>query len=163
MEADNRLVWLFGRLDKRFGEKPFFVHLRRNDADVARSYETRAWWEGSITRAYRNGILMLNQDTEIDLCADFVNTVNENISLFLSSNKKSMNFRLENAENDFSRFWSSINAEGDLDAALMEWRKKSNTTEEMLQRQENSSKQTSQRILRSTRAAIKHVAKRIRR
>jgi hypothetical protein len=32
-----------------------------------------------------------------------------------------MNFAMENASEDFQRFWQLIGAEGDLEAALQEW------------------------------------------
>jgi len=139
IEADNRLAWLLGRLEHRFGNDAFFVHLVRNEVDVANSHAKRLSWQGAISRAYRDGILMLNQDDDFDVCLDYVKTVNSNIELFLKDKDNKMKFGLEVAEYDFDRFWHLIGAEGDLNAALEEWKHKSNTTEEMLARQQKRS------------------------
>jgi len=82
---------------------------------------------------------MLNQDDDFDVCLDYVKTVNSNIELFLKDKDNKMKFGLEVAEYDFDRFWHLIGAEGDLNAALEEWKHKSNTTEEMLARQQKRS------------------------
>ncbi|MEI4231627.1 hypothetical protein [Roseovarius sp. D22-M7] len=139
IEADNRLAWLLGRLDHRYGGHAFFVHLLRQESAVAESYSKRLWWEGSIPRAYRDGILMLNQSTDFDVCLDFVRTVNANIEFFLRDKQNKMEFNLEAAEDDFEKFWYLVGAEGNLTAALDEWKHNSNTTEEMLRRQQQQS------------------------
>ena len=41
IEADNRLSWFLGRLDREYGDDAFYVHLVRNTKDVARSYARR--------------------------------------------------------------------------------------------------------------------------
>lgn len=134
IEADNRLAWLLGRLDYHYGDDAFFVHLTRDDKAVADSYSKRFPWNGSITRAYRDGILMLNNNDEFEVSLDFVHTVNSNIELFLHNKANKMAFTLETAERDFKTFWHLISAQGDLHAALKEWQTKSNTTQEMLKR-----------------------------
>lgn len=137
IEADNRLAWLLGRLDHHFGDDAFFVHLSRDSNAVAESYAKRLWWEGSIPRAYRDGILMLNQDENFDVCLDYVNTVNSNIELFLRDKENKMSFSLEKASDEFQNFWHNIGAKGNLNEALLEWNSKSNTTQEMLAREKN--------------------------
>jgi len=37
IEADNRLSWLLGRLDDRYGDEAFYVHLQRDILDTARA------------------------------------------------------------------------------------------------------------------------------
>lgn len=135
IEADNRLAWLLGRLDQHYGSNAFFVHLLRQEAAVAESYSKRLWWEGSIPRAYRDGMLMLNQSPDFDVCLDFVRTVNANIDFFLRDKQNKMEFHLETAEDDFEQFWYLVGAQGNLSAALDEWKYSSNTTEDMLRRQ----------------------------
>ena len=51
IEADNRLSWLLGRLDKKYGDDPFYVHLKRNENDTARSFTRR--YSSGIIKAYR--------------------------------------------------------------------------------------------------------------
>ena len=51
----------------------------------------------------------------------WVDTVNSNIELFLKDKNKKMEFNLENAKQDFQRFWEFIGAEGNIDAALLEF------------------------------------------
>jgi hypothetical protein len=38
IEADNRLSWFLGKLDKSYGNDAFYVHLRRNDLGTAQSF-----------------------------------------------------------------------------------------------------------------------------
>jgi hypothetical protein len=59
---------------------------------------------------------------------DYCDTVNSNIELFLKDKPNKLSFSLANAENDFRRFWSTIGASGDLDAALAEFQSKHNAT-----------------------------------
>ncbi|MCC5859605.1 MAG: hypothetical protein JJT90_15715 [Ectothiorhodospiraceae bacterium] len=58
----------------------------------------------------------------LDFCVDYCQTVDSNIRQFLRDKTWKMNFRLETAESDFSRFWDLIGADGDLGRALEEWR-----------------------------------------
>lgn len=152
IEADNRLSWFLGRLDSGFyASDTFFVHLKRNEAQVAQSFSGRSWYQGSITRAYRCGILMLNKDPEADVCLDFVQTVNENIRMFLRDKPHKMSFHLEEARSDFEVFWRCIGARGRFDRAIKEFDKKSNTNQEMEERKRQSS--------RYGRSNISHIAR----
>ena len=121
VEADNRLSWFLGRLDEKYGDDAFYVHLTRNRRDTAKSYVT--WHEKGIIRAYREGVLMgcPSYIKQIDVCLDYCDTVNANIRAFLKDKTRKMDFRLEDAKEDFRKFWERIGAEGDLEAALAEW------------------------------------------
>lgn len=46
IEADNRLSWLLGHLDKLYGENAYYVHLIRNKADTVRSLNRR--WKNQL-------------------------------------------------------------------------------------------------------------------
>ena len=128
IEADNRLAWMLGRLEQRFGKDAFYVHLRRDPEAVARSYNSR-WSKIGIISAYRNGILMGAEGAEpYDVCVDLVRTIEANISAFLADKPRKMNFDIETAERDWLEFWNAIGAEGDLDASLAEWRVPHNAT-----------------------------------
>lgn len=38
IESDNRLAWLLGRLDRKYGDRAFYVHLTRDVGPVAASW-----------------------------------------------------------------------------------------------------------------------------
>lgn len=121
IEADNRLSWILGRLDNVYGDRAFYVHLSREQNKTAESFARRN--EFGIMKAYREGLLMQEQqnDTALELAQDYIETVESNIALFLKDKTHTLEFSLENAEQDFRKFWTDINAEGDLEAALTEW------------------------------------------
>lgn len=121
IEADNRLAWLLGRLDRAYGDRARYVHLTRDPDATAASFAKRAGF--GIMKAYREGILLDGEaGQEADaLARDYLETVEANIRLFLRDKSQVMAFRLEHARDDFRRFWDWIGARGDLDAALAEW------------------------------------------
>jgi len=107
------------------------VHLIRDPEAVAQSYARRAGY--GIVRAYRTDILMRAplknpEAADIDFARDYVDTVTENIRVFLAGKPRTMTVRLETAATDFSRFWDWIGAEGDRAAALAEWRVRHNAS-----------------------------------
>lgn len=122
IEADNRLSWFLGKLDKQYGDNAIYVHLKRNNNDTATSYAKRLF-PGGIIPAYRKGILQhLPDDTpDLSVSLDYCDTVNSNIELFLKDKTRKLEFNLENAKQDFKKFWAFIDAEGDLDSALAEF------------------------------------------
>lgn len=121
IEADNRLSWFLGRLDEKYGDNAFYVHLTRDHGETATSFARRT--DFGIMQAYREGILLELQDNPSpqELATDYLDTVDANISLFLKQKSQKMDFKLESARDDFKEFWLRIAAEGDLDAALSEW------------------------------------------
>lgn len=119
IEADNRLTWLLGRLDRAFGDHAFYVHLRRNRQATAASFVKR--YNQGIIKAYRGGgILMgLPEDTEpMDVALDYCDTVDSNIESFLKGKPHRMEFQLESAKAQFPRFCELIGADVDLPSAL---------------------------------------------
>ena len=122
IEADNRLSWFLGKLDKQYGDNAIYVHLKRNNNDTATSYAKRLF-PGGIIPAYRKGILQhLPDDTpDLSVSLDYCDTVNSNIELFLKDKTRKLEFNLENAKHDFKKFWDFIDAKGDLDSALAEF------------------------------------------
>jgi hypothetical protein len=121
IEADNRLSWFLGRLDRAYGKDAIYVHLRRNPDETAESFARRR--AGGIMRAYRKTLLMgLASGSDPSAVArDYCDTVTSNIELFLRDKPGKMDFAIENAREDFRRFWELVRAEGDLDAALAEF------------------------------------------
>jgi hypothetical protein len=121
IEADNRLSWLLGRLERTYGDRAAYVHLTRDRAASAASFAKRAGF--GIMKAYRDGILLEGEpgQSAYDVALDYLDTVDANISQFLAGKSRRMAVRLEHAEADFATFWRWIGAEGDLERALAEW------------------------------------------
>lgn len=133
IEVDNRLSWFLGRLDKKYGNDAFYVHLLRNRDKVAQSYNKRWFKVFSIMNAYALGVLK-SQDKNLDQCYDYVDTVTENIEFFLRNKTRKMTMHLEQIEEDFPQFWNSIGAEGNLTEALASFKESSNATSSKSQR-----------------------------
>ena len=121
IEADNRLAWLLGRLERAYGDDAFYVHLRRDADATARSFARRQ--DFGIMKAYREGVLLgLHRESpRLEVARDYLETVETNIGLFLRDKTHRMDFQLEKAAKDFPTFWNKIGAEGNLDAALREF------------------------------------------
>lgn len=121
IEADNRLCWLLGRLDRLYGDDAFYVHLGRDTEAVINSFMRREQF--GIMKAYREGIL-LNVDKKVtsrEIASDYLDTVESNIRMFLENKSHQMSFSLEQAKTDFALFWQRVSAQGDYDRALAEW------------------------------------------
>jgi hypothetical protein len=123
IEADNRLVWFLGRLDKMYGDEAFYIHLTRDRQRNAASMSR--YMHMGILKAYTNGILMRSsyRNEPMEFSLDLYDTINMNINTFLKDKSRKMDFTLENAKDDFRIFWEKIGAQGDLDAALGEWQR----------------------------------------
>jgi len=121
IEADNRLSWFLGRLDEKYADNAFYVHLTRDKHQTINSFSKRQTF--GIMKAYKEGILLADEITypAIDIAEDYIDTIESNIQLFLKDKTKKMKFNLQTAEEDFKAFWTNINARGDLSAALSEW------------------------------------------
>lgn len=121
IEADNRLSWFLGRLDKQYADDAFYVHLSRDKQKTIESFSKRE--DFGIMKAYKEGILLggNNEQSSIQIAEDYICTVEENIQHYLKDKTNKMNFSLDNAKHDFADFWAAISAEGDLQSALNEW------------------------------------------
>ena len=127
IEADNRLSWLLGRLDKTYGDSAFYVHLTRDTVATAESFAKR---RGGIMAAYQgNGILMgCKEQDPLVVAKDYIDTVNANVEHFLFNKNNKMSFSLESAKEDFIKFCELINAEVNLDVAFKEFEIKHNAS-----------------------------------
>ena len=136
IEIDNRLSWHLGRLGRAYdGTDVKYVHLIRDPEAVAQSHFNR-WdspYRASMIRAYAHGLVMRMHDwpeqERIEICRDFVATVNANIEQFLEG-RESMTIHMEDAKETMPKVFDWIGATGDLDAALTEWDIKYNRTTE---------------------------------
>lgn len=129
IEADNRLAWYLGGLERLYGDDAFYVHMKRDDYQTAVSYAQRRP-PSRLMEAYLKGILIgYDYDpkaSDVQAALDLVHTVNANIEAFLVNKSNKMNFPLEQADYAFGEFWDRIRAEGDFDAARQQWRRKYN-------------------------------------
>jgi hypothetical protein len=126
IEADNRLSWLLGRLDEKFGPDAFYVHLTRDEHLTASSYDKRWHSRFGIMPAYREAILSGTEADSLAICADYVATANANIRSFLKDKPLKMDFRLEESHQLWPVFWERVGAEGDFEGSLAEWTLKHN-------------------------------------
>ena len=78
IEVDNRLTWFLGRLHQAFPDA-YYVHLVRDSLAVARSFYLR--YGRGIIGGYATGIMMSLPENapKVDVCLDYVHTVNENV------------------------------------------------------------------------------------
>jgi len=121
IEVDNRMSWFLGKLGREYGKEAFYVHLKRNRKDTARSFMNRWDLPGSIVKAYTENILLSKGKRGERFCLDYVDTVNTNIAYFLRDKPQQMTINLEQVKNGFTKFWKEIGAEGNLEAALREF------------------------------------------
>jgi len=132
IEADNRLAWQLGQLDKTYGKEAFYIHLKRDEKATAKSYMNRFLLPKSIIYAYADGIKKLPPEAlsshdRFHVCLDYVQTVNTNIEIFLKDKPSQLVVNLDNITEDFKVFWTKIKADGDLETALSEFDKKHNS------------------------------------
>ncbi len=134
IEADNRLSWFLGKLEKVFGKEAFYVHLLRNRDEVSRSYAKRLF-PGGIMKSYADGVLMPRQyprqaaKDPLAIAYDLVDTVNSNIEMFLKDKPYQMTVHIESVGKQFPQFFERIGAKGDLRAALKELKTPKNTSQ----------------------------------
>ncbi len=123
IEADNRLAWFPGSLDRAFGNEAFYVHLLRERSKTVASYNRRWVRNGSLVRAYCEGLLQiaihtLDRKQRSEVVGDFYDQVNENIRHFLKDKDKVLTLHLEEMQEGFPKFWKEISAEGNLELAM---------------------------------------------
>lgn len=127
IEVDNRLSWLTGRLDRRFGTSAFYVHLKRDDEQTAHSYSRRMG--RGIMNAYGGRGILMGVDEKVsplDLAMDYVQTINSNIELFLRDKPHVLTFDIEQATQQFPEFCHRIDADVDIDAGIHEFERRYN-------------------------------------
>jgi len=133
IEADNRLSWHLGQLNKLFGDTAFYVHLKRGRNEVALSFLNRFYTPESIVDSFCEGIRMtapekLSKEEQLEVCYDYIDTVHSNIEHFLIDKTNVMTISLENICDDFKLFWYKIGATGNLEQALKEFEVRHNNS-----------------------------------
>ena len=124
IEVDNRLAWFLGRLDNRY-PGAFYVHLLRDEEATTRSYALRAKMPTQIVHGFMFAIKQGQHGDPARESREMVATINANIRHFLRE-KPHMTIDIETADKSFPAFWERIRAEGRLDAALGELKKRHN-------------------------------------
>ncbi|WP_200182659.1 hypothetical protein [Ectothiorhodospira mobilis] len=133
IEADNRLSWFTGRLEEKFGDQAFYVHLLRNPEKVAASLSKRLF-KGGIITAYGDGILMpranpgVATNDALKISRDYVYTVTKNIELFLKNKSNKMIIWLEEIEDKFPEFTERVGADANLEEIRKELKTPKNTS-----------------------------------
>ena len=119
IEIDNRLAFMLGPLHARFGDDPLYVHLLRDPTACAASYAKR-FRPGLLMFAWARGIHVgLEDELDLEVVArSLVDTMNENIRLFLRGRPHTLTVQVEQFPRDLTTLWETIGAEGDLAAAL---------------------------------------------
>lgn len=120
IEADNRLSWLLGRLEQEFGDDAYYVHLKRDPDQVALSYNKRWDTKVGILSGYNNHIHFQRHPHPI-AARDMVETITQNIDLFLKDKTHKCQIDIENPHNQFIQFANDIGVEGNINAALEEF------------------------------------------
>jgi hypothetical protein len=119
-----------GRLDKKYGDDAYYVHLKRDKMKTAKSFLSQ--YQRGIIKAYKKQILWRVDERSLadplDVCKHYCDTINENINSFLNDKTNKMVFQIESSKDDFKTFWKQIGAEGNLADALQEWDKKYNAS-----------------------------------
>ena len=123
VEVDNRLSWMLGRLETRYGPNAGYVHLTRDPEAVAQSYAARAAY--GIMHAYAQGIVFPSPAAEgprpmLDYARDMVATVTANIDAFLVGKPHVMRLTTEALTRDLPALWDWAGMSGRLDLALQE-------------------------------------------
>ena len=132
IEVDNRLSWMLGRLEKRYGDDAFYVHLTRDAQAIAESYAKRTGYgyRHGMTRAYAEAFVFQRLDDEeldlVEVCYDMNHTVEANIRAFLADKTNTMHIDIADVDELFPVFWERIGAEGDLAAAMAEFQVRHN-------------------------------------
>jgi len=126
IEVDNRLSYFLGTLHKEYGDGAYYVHLLRNQHEVARSLAGRDAW--SILFAFASGVLQyrdeaqfLTEEQRYEIGLHYWDTINDNIQMFLRDKSHYMTMWIHDIKDAFADFWYAIDGKGDLQAAISEW------------------------------------------
>ena len=144
IEVDNRLTFFLGGLAARYPSRVFYVHLKRDEAAVARSFLARwpkrgpaalrpslrrrlanpAGWSTNLIGGYASGVILggpnwASEAERFATCQLYVRSTTENIAEFLTD-KPHMTIDIETAGESFGEFCDRIGAECDLATAVYE-------------------------------------------
>jgi hypothetical protein len=125
IEADHHLAFYLGRIDEKYGDDAFYVHLMRDLDEAADSWAKR-FAISPMMSSYRRGMIGSEAVSRRDAALEMVETATANIRHFLKDKSCVARVRLEHAEEDFPAVWELVGAQGSLDDALAELRVRHN-------------------------------------
>ncbi len=128
IEVDNRLAWFLGELEQRYGDEALYLHLVRDESQVAASYDRRWHYHGSLIRGFSEGICGHTLPGP-EAAADLVAAVNANIRAFLRDKTHVITGDIDDVTSWFPGFAAAIGATGALQAALKEFENHHNASE----------------------------------
>jgi len=128
IEVDNRLAWFLGGLDERYGDEAFYVHLLRDEDQVAASYDRRWGHRTSLVHGFDESICM-HLDPGPEAARDLTATVNANIRAFLRHKPHVITGDIADVRSWFPRFAGAIGAAGDMALALAEFENRHNASD----------------------------------
>lgn len=132
IEVDNRLAWMLGPLEDRYGDEPLYIHLQRSYEDVLDSYKRRTDSKWGILPAFAHGIIQSPKCSDYEQATRLMlDTIRSNISRFLADKSKVIRIRIEHPHEGFNRMWDLIGATGDRDAAHAELGRRYNLRREL--------------------------------
>lgn len=130
IEVDNRLVHYLELLERDFGERAAYIHLRRDQQAIADSYLKRWNLTVSAVRAHQVSTLLrpgyCSRAEAYTYALDYVSLVDQRIEAFLSRQRHTETIELANIEEDFERIWKAFDLAGDLQKAIESLSKREN-------------------------------------
>lgn len=111
IEIDNRLAWFLGTMWHLYDpRRTLYVHLRRNPDQVARSYADRVGISKGLMRAFASGVILtrLNPSKIGDASRLMVDTIEDNIDMFLSDKPFTVSLELEHIDVTFPILWQAL-------------------------------------------------------
>lgn len=120
IEVDHRLSWFLGSLDRMYGDDPVYVHLTRDPDVVAESWSVRHNSGGQLPTWLDVVLYRPKPDDRSNALPGarlMVQTVTDNIELFMRDKSKVFRLDIEDPHDEFDRMWDMIGAEGNRDGA----------------------------------------------
>ncbi|MBC8196252.1 MAG: hypothetical protein H8E60_00040 [Candidatus Marinimicrobia bacterium] len=133
IEADNRLMWFLGSINKMYGNDAYYVKLWRDQKQIVNSFLKRKKLNQGIIKAFSVGIMQqkqmkISQKGYHWAVNHYVNTINDNIDFFLKDKSNFVKIDINNPIENFEKFWYEIEGIGNLDIALLEFDIKYNSS-----------------------------------
>ena len=134
IESDNRLSWMLGSLDHKYGDQSIYVHLWRDKHEVATSYAKRysSTWIAGIMHGFGHGILMrgstYSEEEIYSLASMYVDVVENNIKQFLKDKSKVVEISMHDPYKGIDELWELANFKGNKSLCYAEWSTKHNSS-----------------------------------
>lgn len=117
IEADHRLAFFLGTIDKRWGDEATYIHLTRDAEKVAESWSVRLGEAGMMKNWPRAVFYRPKHLDHLQAARIMVQTITDDIELFLRDKTRVVRATIEDPHEGFDTMWSMIAARGDRRAA----------------------------------------------